>query len=156
LLNCHRILCCGYGLPQGKGPIMPHDGPLPLLAILFRDAGNQLHEDGDGYRCGHLPIHSSESGECVQIHSPDAWTCWACLDNDEAAVSYGGIVKAVRSLQGLPNEQAAEAWLQDRYPVSLERFAEERCLPVQFLIDMGVEQGNGCVDFGYKDVSGRV
>jgi DNA polymerase-1 len=129
---------------------MPHDRPLPTLARIFQMAGNMLIDKPPGYRTTHHPVHDSESGESLHINTEkDTWRCWSCE-------AWGGIVSAVMSLYRLDAKEA-ETWLQEQFPLSVARLAEDKALPESFLRQCGLgDIEPGVVGIPYYDQAGKV
>src|SRR5215211_2085672 len=119
-----------------------------LLATLFEQAGNTLLETSSGYQTTHHPLHDSSSGKSLHIY-PDRghWRCWACEEG-------GGVIAAVESLQRC-DRKAAEAWLRKRFPLTVERLAEDKGLPVTLLKKFGLTNvAPGVVSIPYQDEAG--
>jgi hypothetical protein len=79
------------------------------LAQMLEDAGNRLHDRGEGFwESGHEPVHSSRSGRCLWIDTNRSrWICRSCQESGDA-------VALVMSLRGLTHRQAI-AWLTVTY-----------------------------------------
>src|SRR6185295_14262856 len=100
-LRLSRMLLACNLLHLRRGGI----GVADTLPQLFADAGNTLRPTATGFRCGHEPVHSSSSGECVNIDPAKAvWYCHSCQRG-------GDVVAAVMSLQDLSRAEA-EALVQ--------------------------------------------
>ena len=85
------------------------------LGELFKQAGNVLIARTNGrIVCGHEPVHSSRSGNCLVIWSQEGrWFCTSCRAGGDA-------IQAVRSLEGVS------------YPVAIARLTSRYGAPAGF------------------------
>jgi hypothetical protein len=101
LVRLCRVCSATVALPMSGEGVTVAD----ILPQLFAAAGNTLRATATGFRCGHEPVHSSSSGECVSIDPAKAvWYCHSCQQG-------GDVVAAVMSVQGLSRVEA-EAFVQ--------------------------------------------
>ena len=71
------------------------------IADLFERAGNLLQVRGHTARCGHEPVHSSKSGNCLIVWlATQRWWCSSCRAGGDA-------VAALASLDGVDRRTAA-------------------------------------------------
>jgi hypothetical protein len=98
-----------------------HEGQeqLPAIAREFQEAGNPLKMNGQGFKCGHEPVHSSNSGTCTSINvDKEAWYCHSCRQG-------GGIIDAVKSLKRYTHRQAVD-YLVAKYGNRNFNYSDER------------------------------
>jgi hypothetical protein len=95
------------------------------LAALFNEAGNPLHERGNGIvECGHEPVHGSKGGRYVSITPVTGlWWCRSCRQGGDA-------VSLVMALQGC-SRQEAEAVLFLRFGAPSGPRRRERVITIE-------------------------
>ena len=116
VLACPECCCLCCRCRERRLPVAD------LLSRLFADAGNTLRPTATGFRCGHEPVHSSSSGECVHIDpAKGKWFCHSCQQG-------GGPIEALMSLQGVSRAEA-EAYCVSTVTTTMSTLRRRRRKP---------------------------